>query len=169
MDWLYFWTLSNSIFLLSLHFPIDISTSSFFFLAPLLSLHLSIAISTFYHLSFKTPTFSSLFFSNVYFLFTFLLKSLLFSPFYSTSILSLQFSVGIFILPDFCWNLYFLFTFLLKSLLSSHFSFEILLLSLQSFQMKSILSLRFPIGISTSGNLGPTITRHVAICNCVPQ
>ena len=86
---------------------------------------------------------------NLYFLFTFLLKSL--PSLYISSEIS-TFSLL------FYWNLYFLFTFLLKSLLSFYFSIEISAFSslfywnlyfLFTFLMKSLLSLYFSIEIST--------------------
>ena len=65
--------------------------------------------------SIEMSTFSLLFFWNLYFLFTFLLKSLL-SLYFSFEICTFSLL--------FYWNLYFLFTFLLKSLLSFYFSIE---------------------------------------------
>ena len=83
------------------------------------------------------------------FLFTFLLKSLLF----------LLFSIEISTFSSlFYWNLYILFTFLLKSRLSRHFFIEISTFSLLfywnlyflfTFLLKSLLSLYFSIEIST--------------------
>ena len=114
-----------------------------FLLKSLVSLHGSIEISSF----------SSLFYWNLYFLFTFLLISLLslyFSIYFSIEIST--FSLLFF------WNLYFLFTFVLKSLLSLNFSIEISTFSLLfdwnlyflfTFLLKSLLSLNFSIEIST--------------------
>ena len=99
--------------------------------------------------SFGIPHFSLLFYWNLYFLFTFLLKSLL----------SLYFSIEISAFSLlFDWNLYFLFTLLLKSLLSLYFSIEISTFSLLfywnlyflfTFLLKSLLSLYFSVKIST--------------------
>ena len=90
-----------------------------------------------------------LFYWNLCFLCTALLKSLL----------SLYFSIEISSFSSlFYWNLYFLFTFLLKSLLSLYFSIDISSFSLLfywnlyfllTFLLKSLLSRNFPIEIYT--------------------
>ena len=106
--------------------------------------------------SFKPP-FLWLFFWNVYFVFAFLLKTLL--SLYLSIELFLHFSIEIstFSLPLYL-NLYFLFTFPLGSLLSLYFSIEISTFSLLlhwnlyflfTLPLGSLLSLYFSIEIST--------------------
>ena len=130
-------------YVLSDHFPIEVSTFFYpFLLTSLHSPHFSIEISNFWSLYFWHLYFSWLSHRNFYFchfLITFLLNlyfpllcnrfSMEISTFYSLS----------------CWNPSFLFTFLSKSRLSLHFH----------------------INMSRPGHFEPTVIRHLAICNCI--
>ena len=167
--------------LLSLYFSSGISTSSLLFfwnlyfpftflLKSLPSLYFSVGISTFSHflITFllKSLLFDnfpseisiwSLSYWNLYFLFTFPLKSLYFHfscplklKSFEISTFSLLFYGRLYFLFTFLlnfWNLFLLLTFLLKSLLSLYFSIEISAFFV--LFLKPLLSLDFPIGTSS--------------------
>ena len=105
----------------------------------LLSFDFSIEISTFSFFSIETSTFLLFFYWSLYFLFTFLLKSLI----------SLYISISTFSLL-FYWDLYFLVIFLLKPLFSLYFSIAISNFALRfylyflfTFLLKPLLSFYF--------------------------
>ena len=138
--------------LLSLYFSFQTSTFSLlFFLKSLLCLYFSFEISTF----------SVLFFWSLYFLFAFLLKSLLFYFFF--------------------WHLYWLFTCPLKPLLSLYFTIEISTFFLFAFLLKPLLSLYSSIEMRACTTFAPAlhcegqsslaslnVTMH-HICACTPS